>query len=105
MLAIFLYRHALLRIPQVSFDSHEWQRDEYLNTYRRFEPTTRQRMIWDVITNILPSKTRNEIQSHLGESLTHGGMRRYDDEDLRVRVKDDVGNWKPFPHGTRPLSR
>jgi hypothetical protein len=78
--------------PQVSFDSARWleHRDRGDSPYRR-------KMVRDLVTNVLPGKSRAEIEALLGPSPSYEHMRRYTDADLKVREKDQQGNWKPFP--------
>jgi hypothetical protein len=54
-------------------------------------------LIRDVVTNILPGKNREGIESLLGPSRSHEDMRRHSDADFEVRERDEQGNWKPFP--------
>jgi hypothetical protein len=79
--------------PSGEFDPIVWDATDIEGA----EPTARQRMIRDLILRILPGKSRDEIEQLLGRSPTYAEMRRHAMEDLEVREKDELGNWKPFP--------
>jgi hypothetical protein len=78
--------------PQVSFDSARW-----LEHQDGSDSPNRRKMVRDLVTNVLPGKSRAEIEALLGPSPSYDGMRRYTDADLQVRGRDEQGNWKPFP--------
>jgi len=79
--------------PQIPFDENTW-RSSNLNGSN---VTVRQRMIRDLVVNVLPGLNRNAIEQKLGKSPAHAEMRRYTDADLEVREMDETGQWKPFP--------
>jgi hypothetical protein len=78
--------------PQVSFDSARW-----LEHQDRSDSPYRRKVVRDLVTHVLPGKSRAETEALLGSSPSHEKMRRYTDADLQVREKDEHGNWKPFP--------
>lgn len=79
--------------PQVEFDPALWASAEVEGA----GATIRQRMIRNLVLEVLPGKSRVEIEQLLGRSSTHAEMRRYTKQDLEVHAKDEQGNWKPFP--------
>jgi hypothetical protein len=54
-------------------------------------------MVRDLVVNVLPGREKREIERLLGPSPSHDQMRRYTQSDLQTRVKDEEGNWLPFP--------
>jgi hypothetical protein len=53
---------------RMSFDSKQWQ-DEHSTDYFKGDIAPRQKMLADVVRNVLPGKTREEIEAALGPSL------------------------------------
>ena len=80
--------------PQIPFDPAGWRAAEKVIAGRT---TDRQRMVRDLVLNVLPGKTKAEIERLLGPSPAHAEMRRYSQGDFQVREKDERGEWKPFP--------
>jgi hypothetical protein len=97
ILALLLYGPDLWVIyhylPRVQFDQVVWDDTDIDGA----DPTARQRMIRDLVLRILPGKSRAEIEQLLGRSPTYAEMRRHTMEDLEVREKDELGNWKALP--------
>lgn len=78
--------------PQVKFDSALWTSAEIDEGQR-----IRQYMIRDLVLNVLPGNSREEIEQLLGRSPTHAAMQRHSMRGFDVREKDEQGNWKPCP--------
>ncbi len=79
--------------PQVRFDSSDWKVDPLPSA----RASVRQKMIRDLVLNVLPGKSRAEIEELLGKSPTHEDMRRNRPEDFLVRKKNPDGTWQPYP--------
>lgn len=94
LISIFFALHGRLQRDyetQIQFNASNWAADSdgYLGA--------RQKMIKDLVSNILPGKTRGEVEQLLGVSPTHEQMRRHKPADLLVRQRDKNGEWMPFP--------
>jgi len=63
---------------EMRFDPNSWKLESsYIETDEKFI-TKRQKMLGDLVTNVLPGKTESEIESLLGQSLDspYGGNSR-----------------------------
>jgi hypothetical protein len=98
--------------PQVAFDAQVWR----VANIHKPVPSHRQRMIKDLVTNVLPGKTKDQIEQLLGKSRTHNEM-RYTEEyvkllqgvpDSKVNTNryafDDLGWDLTYPIGNDPMS-
>ena len=81
--------------PQITFKSDSWRSVEADLSTDSLSP--RQQMIRDLIENVLPGKSREQMEILLGKSRTHEEMRRYTKQDFSVVEKDAQGRWKPYP--------
>lgn len=88
-------RHAYFRkyFPQMPFSKAGWSN----SAFGTGTVSARQQMIQDLILNVLPGKSRSEMEGLLGKSPTHEEMRIYTQDDLKVRERNPDGSWKPFP--------
>lgn len=77
--SIFLY-YEKTALPQEAFNSVLWKSQDANVDRGESEITHRQRMIRDLVTHILPGKSRGEIEDLLGPSSTH--------EELRIQPLD-----------------
>lgn len=80
--------------PQVAFNSRAWLSGSDSASGRL---SVRQAMIRDLLANILPGKSKEEIEVLLGKSPTHEQMRRHSADDYKIQARDEHGAWKPFP--------
>jgi hypothetical protein len=79
--------------PQTKFSPSLWQAATVANKAL----SVRQKMIRDLILNVLPGRSRTEVEELLGKSPTHEDMRRHSQADMLVRERNDDGTWKPSP--------
>jgi len=92
--SVFFALHSRLqRDYETQFDASSWAAAATSGGYS----SARQEMIKDLVTNVLPGKTRVEVEQLLGVSPTHEQMRRHKPADLLVRQRDNNGEWIPFP--------
>jgi len=92
------FREWWLSIPQRPFDSAAWKRADDVIWLSSQTPTSRQEMIRDLITNVLPGKERTQIENLLGESRSHSDMRRHTNTDFQAPAKRNAkGEFEPFP--------
>lgn len=94
LVSIFFALHGrLTRNYEIQFNASSWAAastsDGYLGV--------RQAMIKDLVSNVLPGKTRAEVEQLLGVSPTHEQMRRHKPADLLFRQRDKNGEYMPFP--------
>jgi len=78
---------------QIPFNSRAWAAADLAKA----GITARQQMLLDLVTTVLPGKSRHEIVSLLGPSPNHEEMQRYATRDFSVRERRDNGTWEPFP--------
>jgi hypothetical protein len=92
--SIFFALHSRLqRNYELQFNASSWAAASTSDAHLG----ARQKMIKDLVSNVLPGKTRAEVEQLLGVSPTHEQMRRHKPTDLLVRQRDKNGEWMPFP--------
>ena len=75
--ALFTLRARSIAIPQKAFNQNEWRNWAEPAEESGRRPSKRQQMIADLVTNVLPGLTRDEVEGLLGKSPSHEEMRRF----------------------------